>query len=186
MLSAITSFILLTGGTKAQPIFAFLFGSLNTANWERIVLGAAVPRDRRARSSLVHARLLNVLQLDEEQASQLGVDVRAHEAHRARGCLADGGDRGRDGGSHRLCRADRAARRAAALRWRLPAAAAAGGTARRVVPHRRGRARADAAARRRRSPSASSRRSPAGRSSSTSCAHARSPTCERHRGAPRP
>ncbi len=75
VLSAITSFILLTGGTKAQPIFAFLFGTMNTATWERIVLalpylaiGSAVV--------LVHARLLNVLQLDEDQASQLGVDVR--------------------------------------------------------------------------------------------------------------
>ena len=74
VLGAITSFILLTGGERAQPIFSFLFGTMNTSNWERvllglpyIVVGAAIV--------VLHARALNVLQLDEEQASQLGVDV---------------------------------------------------------------------------------------------------------------
>jgi iron complex transport system permease protein len=72
--SAITSFILLTGGDRTQQIFGFLFGSFNTASWERltiglpyVVVGVAV--------IAVHGRLLNVLQLDEEQAAQLGVDV---------------------------------------------------------------------------------------------------------------
>ena len=71
---AATAFILLTGGEQARPIFSFLFGGFNTASWERIawaspylLVGAAVVA--------VHARVLNVLQLDEEQAAQLGVDV---------------------------------------------------------------------------------------------------------------
>lgn len=74
VLSAITSFLMMGAGQRAQPIFAFLFGTLNISSWERlawgapyIALGGAVV--------LVHARILNVLQLDEEQARQLGVDV---------------------------------------------------------------------------------------------------------------
>ncbi|MGE3857118.1 MAG: FecCD family ABC transporter permease [Dehalococcoidia bacterium] len=72
--SGITSFMLLTGGPKTFPIFSFLFGGFNTAAWPRLLaalpyflVGAAVV--------LVHARALNVLQLDEEQAAHLGVDV---------------------------------------------------------------------------------------------------------------
>jgi iron complex transport system permease protein len=74
ILSAATSFIMLGAGQRAQPIFAFLFGTLNIASWERLawgapylVLGGAVV--------LAHGRVLNVLQLDEEQAHQLGIDV---------------------------------------------------------------------------------------------------------------
>lgn len=71
---AATAFLLLTGGEQARPIFSFLFGSFNTASWERLAwaapwlaIGAAVVA--------LHARTLNVLQLDEEQAAQLGVGV---------------------------------------------------------------------------------------------------------------
>ncbi len=71
---AATAFILLTGGEQARPIFSFLFGGFNTSNWERIgwaapylVVGTVVVA--------MHARVLNVLQLDEEQAAQLGVPV---------------------------------------------------------------------------------------------------------------
>lgn len=73
--SAATSFLMLTGGDRAQAIFSFLFGSFNTATWERLVLaspyllaGAAVVG--------VFGRVLNVLQLDESQAQDLGVPVR--------------------------------------------------------------------------------------------------------------
>jgi iron complex transport system permease protein len=72
--SAITSFILLTGGDRAQPILSFLFGSFNTATWERLTVGTPYLVAGAAVIAL-HARLLNVLQLDEEQAAQLGVDV---------------------------------------------------------------------------------------------------------------
>lgn len=72
--AAATAFILLTGGEQARPIFSFLFGGFNTASWARLawatpyfVVGAVVVA--------MYARVLNVLQLDEEQAAQLGVDV---------------------------------------------------------------------------------------------------------------
>jgi iron complex transport system permease protein len=74
ILSAATAFLLLTGGEAARPIFSFLFGGFNTASWDRLawalpylVVGALVVATQ--------ARVLNVLQLDEEQAAQLGVDV---------------------------------------------------------------------------------------------------------------
>jgi len=73
--SAVTSFILLTGGEQARPIFAFLFGGFNSSSWTRVLValpylavGAAVV--------MAYSRVLNVLQLDEQQAAQLGVDVK--------------------------------------------------------------------------------------------------------------
>ena len=74
ILGAITSFIILTGGASAQPIFSFLFGTLNTSGWQRVLLG--LPYFVAGGAVIaVYARVLNVLQLDEEQAAQLGVDV---------------------------------------------------------------------------------------------------------------
>ena len=71
---AVTSFIMLNGGERALAIFAFLFGSFNTANWERAAL--ALPYLAVGTAVIaIHGRLLNVLQLDEEQAAQLGVNV---------------------------------------------------------------------------------------------------------------
>ncbi|MDA0353319.1 MAG: iron ABC transporter permease [Chloroflexi bacterium] len=74
VLSAGISFILLTGGERARPILSFIFGGFNTASWERviaalpyIVVGAVVVAS--------HSRVMNVLQLDGEQAAQLGVNV---------------------------------------------------------------------------------------------------------------
>ncbi|MEE8421962.1 MAG: iron ABC transporter permease [Dehalococcoidia bacterium] len=69
-----TSFILITGGELARPILTFLFGSFNTASWNRLIVAAPYL----VIGALVVAafgRILNVLQLDEEQAAQLGVDV---------------------------------------------------------------------------------------------------------------
>ncbi len=74
VLSAGISFMLLTGGERAQPILSFIFGGFNTASWERIaaaspyvLVGAVVVA--------LHSRVMNVLQLDREQAAQLGVNV---------------------------------------------------------------------------------------------------------------
>ncbi len=73
--SAITSFLLLTGGPNTYPIFSFLFGGFNTASWPRLLV--ALPYVAvGALAVLVQARALNVLQLDEEQAAHLGVDVK--------------------------------------------------------------------------------------------------------------
>ncbi|MYD66377.1 MAG: iron ABC transporter permease [Chloroflexi bacterium] len=71
---AATAFILLTGGEQARPIFSFLFGGFNTSNWERIAWAAPYMLVGTVLVAM-HARVLNVLQLDEEQAAQLGVSV---------------------------------------------------------------------------------------------------------------
>jgi iron complex transport system permease protein len=74
ILSAGTSFLLLTSGERARGIFTFLFGGFNTANWERITV--ALPYLVVGFLLItIYTRALNVLALDEEQASQLGVDV---------------------------------------------------------------------------------------------------------------
>jgi iron complex transport system permease protein len=74
VLSGATSFIMLGAGQKAQPIFAFLFGTLNISTWERLAWGAPYLLAGGA-VVLAHGRILNVLQLDEEQARQLGINV---------------------------------------------------------------------------------------------------------------
>lgn len=74
MAGAATSFILLTAGERALTIFGFLFGSFNTANWPR-ALGGLPYLGVGMAVLLMHARVLNVLQLDEDQATQLGIDV---------------------------------------------------------------------------------------------------------------
>jgi iron complex transport system permease protein len=73
MLGAATAFILFRSGEQSMPIFAFLFGSLNQASWERIAwsmpyfvvgqLGINVPRTRLlilAAASLVAAAAVSV------------------------------------------------------------------------------------------------------------------------------
>ena len=74
VLSAGISFILLTGGTQTQPILSFIFGGFNSSSWQRL----AVAFPYIAGGGIVvaiHARILNVFQLDREQAAQLGVNV---------------------------------------------------------------------------------------------------------------
>ncbi len=71
---AVTSFILLTEGERAIAILSFLFGSFNSASWPRLLAGLPYLVIGSVFVA-VHARTLNVLQLDEEQAAQLGVDV---------------------------------------------------------------------------------------------------------------
>ena len=74
VLSAGISFMLLTGGERAQPILSFIFGGFNTASWERVV--AALPYMLGGAAVVAaHSRVMNVLQLDGEQAAQLGVNV---------------------------------------------------------------------------------------------------------------
>ena len=74
VLSAGISFMLLTGGERTQPILSFIFGGFNTASWERVWV--ALPYMAAGGAVVwVHARVLNVLQLDREQAAQLGVSV---------------------------------------------------------------------------------------------------------------
>ena len=74
VLSAGISFMLLTGGHRAQPILSFIFGGFNTASWERVVVGLPYIAGGAAVVAL-HSRVMNVLQLGREQAAQLGVNV---------------------------------------------------------------------------------------------------------------
>jgi iron complex transport system permease protein len=74
LLGSIVSYLIISSGEKMHGIIFWLMGSFAMAQWSeiRIVLpyvavGTAV--------IIIFARLLNVMQLDEEQAQQLGVNV---------------------------------------------------------------------------------------------------------------
>ncbi len=70
------SYLMLTSDERVTSILHFLLGGFSTASWERMwlmlpyaAIGAAL--------LLPYGRTLNVLQLNEEQARQLGVNVEA-------------------------------------------------------------------------------------------------------------
>ncbi len=74
LLGSIVSYLIISSGEKMHGIIFWLMGSFSLSQWSevRIVLpyvaaGTAV--------ILLLARLLNVMQLDEEQAQQLGINV---------------------------------------------------------------------------------------------------------------
>ena len=74
LLGSIVSYLIISSGEKMHGIIFWLMGSFSMSQWSevRIVLpyvavGTAV--------IIIFARLLNVMQLDEEQARQLGVNV---------------------------------------------------------------------------------------------------------------
>lgn len=71
----VTSFVIINSeSATSQPILSFLFGGFNTASWGRV--GLSLPYIAVGTTMiLIHARALNVLQLDEEQASHLGMNV---------------------------------------------------------------------------------------------------------------
>ncbi|MCK9487388.1 MAG: iron ABC transporter permease [Dehalococcoidia bacterium] len=70
-----TSFLIINGSdTVSQPILSFLFGGFNTSSWEKVLVATPYILVGTLVIAL-HARALNVLQLDEEQAEHLGVDV---------------------------------------------------------------------------------------------------------------
>jgi len=71
---AIVSYIIISSGDKMHGIIFWLMGSFSLSQWLEvwvvlpyIVVGVAV--------ILIYARTLNVMQLDEEQAQQLGINV---------------------------------------------------------------------------------------------------------------
>ncbi len=74
LLSSIVSYLIITSGSKVHSILFWLMGSFSTSQWSDIALvlpyiavGLGV--------MLLYARPLNVMQLDEEQAQQLGINV---------------------------------------------------------------------------------------------------------------
>jgi len=74
LLGSIVSYLIISSGEKMHGIIFWLMGSFSLSQWSEIAvvlpyvaLGTAV--------ILLFSRLLNVMQLDEEQAQQLGVNV---------------------------------------------------------------------------------------------------------------
>jgi len=73
-LASITSYLMIISGDKLHGIISWLMGRFSLGNWEQvwmvmpyIVIGVVV--------IWLYARPLNVMQLDEEQAQQLGINV---------------------------------------------------------------------------------------------------------------
>ncbi len=71
---AITSFLMVTSGERIQVIFAWLLGGFATAGWQQAGLLAPYALAMLALLFLM-APLLDVLQLGDDQARQLGVPV---------------------------------------------------------------------------------------------------------------
>ena len=75
--SVCTSFVtymMLTFNTRTLAILNWILGGFNTASWQQV--GIAAPYMLVAAIVILpYARLLNVLQLDEDEARQLGVNV---------------------------------------------------------------------------------------------------------------
>ena len=74
LLGSIVSFLIISSGEKMQGIIFWLMGSFSLSQWIEVrvafpyvVLGVGV--------ILLYSRSLNVMQLDEEQAQQLGINV---------------------------------------------------------------------------------------------------------------
>ncbi len=74
LLSSIVSYLIISSGNKLHSIIFWMMGSFSTSSWSQVLIvlpyvavGTAV--------IVIFARLLNVMQLDEEQAQQLGVNV---------------------------------------------------------------------------------------------------------------
>ena len=73
-LAAITSYLMIASGDKLHGIISWLLGTFSLTSWWQvamvtpyIVVGTII--------IWLHARPLNVMQLDEEQAQQLGINV---------------------------------------------------------------------------------------------------------------
>lgn len=72
--TAITSFLMYLQQDKLHTMFFWLLGGLSLGSWQQV--GTVLPYSLLSLVVvLANARLLNVLQLDEEQAAQLGVNV---------------------------------------------------------------------------------------------------------------
>lgn len=76
VLAAGTSFVLLASRAQAAGVLTWLLGSLSLASWQRVAT-LAVPVLVAALVAAFHARALDVLQLGERSAAQLGVRVEA-------------------------------------------------------------------------------------------------------------
>ncbi len=73
-LTAITSYLMIISHDKLSGIISWILGTFSLSNWQQIVIvlpyiiiGIGI--------IYIYARPLNILQLDEEQAHQLGINV---------------------------------------------------------------------------------------------------------------
>jgi iron complex transport system permease protein len=74
LLSSIVSYLVITSGDALHGIIFWLMGSFSLARWSEV--GVVLPYVAVGTGViLIFARLLNVMQLDEEQAQHLGVNV---------------------------------------------------------------------------------------------------------------
>jgi iron complex transport system permease protein len=72
--SSAMSFLIIANHEQAVSVLSWLLGGFNTATWQKV--GIVLPYSLvGAATVLAGARLLNVLQLDDEEAQQLGVPV---------------------------------------------------------------------------------------------------------------
>ena len=72
--SAGTALLLMTSDEDVRPVLAWLLGSFASASWKQVplLLPYLLPS---LLVALAYGRILNVIQLDEEQARQLGINV---------------------------------------------------------------------------------------------------------------
>jgi iron complex transport system permease protein len=73
-LAAITSYLMIASGDKLHGIISWLLGTFSLTNWWQVTMVAPYIFVGTIIIWL-HARPLNVMQLDEEQAQQLGINV---------------------------------------------------------------------------------------------------------------
>ncbi|MCL5961846.1 MAG: iron chelate uptake ABC transporter family permease subunit [Chloroflexi bacterium] len=72
--SSVTSFLMFLNGDKLQAVYTWLLGGFTLSNWPQVLV--TLPYTALGLGIICfHARSLNVLQLDEEQAAQLGIEV---------------------------------------------------------------------------------------------------------------
>jgi iron complex transport system permease protein len=72
--TALVTYLMLTYSERTLEVLSWVLGGFNTATWTRA--GMALPYVVVATAVVMpYARILNVLQLDEDQARQLGVNV---------------------------------------------------------------------------------------------------------------
>ncbi len=71
---ALASLLMIRASPDVRPLLAWLLGGFGSAHWQQtwIVLPYLVPG---ALVMMAHGRILNLLQLDEHEATQLGVNV---------------------------------------------------------------------------------------------------------------
>lgn len=73
-LAALTSYLMIVSGDKLHGIISWLLGTFSLTNWQQVIV--VLPYIFVGTIIIwLHARPLNVIQLDEEQAQQLGIDV---------------------------------------------------------------------------------------------------------------